>query len=398
MTLPPIICFSHLRWGFVYQRPNHLMARFAREREVYFVEEYVADASVQWMEIRRVNRSLSIVTPHIVPPSSPEAAVRSQRDLVDELMATTRTDDFVAWYYTPMALPFTRHLNPVATIYDCMDELTGFLGCPPELAKLEAELFQRADVVFTGGQSLYEAKRKRHPSVHAFPSSVDRDHFARARGAITEPMDQRDVRRPRIGFFGVIDERMDTALVDGVAQARPDWQIVMVGPVVKIDPAILPRRSNVHFLGSKSYEELPSYLAGWDVALIPFALNDATRFVSPTKTLEYLAAGKPVVSTSIRDVVRPYGEKGLVRVADSIDATIMEIQGALSEPLTDWLNRVDDFLAGTSWDRMWTAMNSLVKAAERKGQHRTSTAANAPASRARARQADADEISVEVPA
>ena len=242
--------------------------------------------------------------------------------LLDDFIETEAIRDYVLWYYTPMALALTRHLSPLAVVYDCMDELSAFQGAPATLREHERELMQRASLVLTGGRSLYEAKRHQHHNIHALPSSVDVAHFARARSIAIDPRDQAGIPHPRLGFFGVIDERLDIALVDGVAAARPDWHLVMIGPVVKIDPASLPRRPNIHYLGSKPYGELPHYLAGWDVALLPFARNEATRFISPTKTPEYMAAGKPVVSTSIQDVVRPYGEQGLVRIADDVPAFV----------------------------------------------------------------------------
>jgi UDP-galactopyranose mutase len=244
-----------------------------------------------------------------------------------------------------------------------MDELSAFKGASPLLRGLESELLSRADLVFTGGQSLYEAKRDRHPRVHAFPSSIDAAHFGRAREMSEEPADQSPIPRPRLGFFGVIDERLDTELLDEVARMRPEWQLVMVGPVVKIDEAALPRRPNIHYLGMKSYEELPAYLAGWDVALLPFARNDSTRFISPTKTPEYLAAGKPVVSTSIRDVVRPYGQEGLVRIADSAEEFVAACEAALREDSGERQSRVDAFLAQNSWDKTWSRMSELINGA-----------------------------------
>jgi UDP-galactopyranose mutase len=241
-----------------------------------------------------------------------------------------------------------------------MDELSAFANAPAALRDLEQELLHRADVVFTGGQSLYEAKRHRHPRVHAFPSSVDGAHFRRARAAQADPADQAGIPRPRVGFFGVVDERMDLALVDGLARLRPEWQQIIIGPVVKIDAACLPRAGNIHYLGMKRYDELPAYLAGWDVAYLPFARNHATRFISPTKTPEYLAAGRPVVSTSIADVVHPYGTSGLVTIADAPAECARALDAALAECGEQWLRRVDDYLSGLSWDRTYAAMNRLV--------------------------------------
>jgi glycosyltransferase involved in cell wall biosynthesis len=269
----------------------------------------------------------------------------------------------VLWYWTPMSLAFTRHLTPTAVVFDCMDELAGFAGAPPALKDMERDLMARADVMFTGGSSLYEAKRAAHRNVHAFPSSVDVPHFARARRITREPADQAAIPHPRIGFFGVIDERMDLALVAGVAERRPDWQLVFLGPTCKIDPASLPAHGNIHYLGMKSYEQLPDYLAGWDVAMLPFAKNDATRFISPTKTPEYLAAGRPVVSTSIRDVVRPYGELGLVHIADDADAFVRAIEAAMREDALVRDKKVEACLAGQSWDTTWSRMDALICAA-----------------------------------
>ena len=269
----------------------------------------------------------------------------------------------ILWYYTPMALEWSRSVPAKATIFDCMDELSAFAHAPASLLSLEQELLHRADVVFTGGHSLFEAKKNRHPNVHAFPSSVDVAHFRQARASQAEPPDQASIAVPRVGFFGVIDERLDLELVAGLARLRPDWHQVLIGPVVKIDPASLPRAHNIHYLGMKGYGELPTYLAGWDVAYLPFARNDATRFISPTKTPEYLAAGRPVVSTSIADVVRPYGERGFVTIADTPEETARALDAAIAASDESWLRRVDDYLSHLSWDRTYAAMNRLVNAA-----------------------------------
>jgi UDP-galactopyranose mutase len=368
-----VLCFSHLRWGFVYQRPNHLMSRCARDRRVFFVEEPVFDAATPHLEVKQVEGGGPfVVVPHLArgPAAGSEA---TQRRLVDDLVGEWHVRDPLLWFYTPMALAWSRHLAPRASavVYDCMDELTLFDGAPPALAERERELFELADVVFTGGPSLYEAKKHRHASVHAFPSSVDTKHFAKAMepdeapSRDAEPDDQACLPRPRVGFFGVIDERMDRGLVGRLAAARPDVQFVFIGPIAKIDPAALPRGRNIHWLGPRPYGSLPLYLRGWDVAMMPFARNAATRFISPTKTLEYLAAGRPIVSTSIRDVVRPYGELGLVRIADTTDAFVAAIDAALAARGTDADARrlavSLSIVAGTSWDTSWARMWALVR-------------------------------------
>jgi len=359
MALPDLVVLSHLRWGFVFQRPQHLMSRFARERRVFFFEEPVFDDGPARLDVAE-SQGVFVATPHLRRGSSASRVLETQRALLDDLVETRRIEAPVLWFYTPMALPFAGHLHARAVIYDCMDELSAFLGAPPELLELERKLLSRADLVFTGGQSLYESKRPLHPAVHAFPSSVDAAHFVQAREGLRDPYDQRALPHPRIGFYGVIDERLDVELVEHVAASRPEWQLVLVGPIAKIDRKKLPRRANIHWIGQRRYEELPAYLAGWNVAMMPFALNEATRFISPTKTLEFLAAGKPVVSTAIRDVVRPYGEKEIVRIAGTHAEFVSAIEAALEEPPEARRARADALVAQTSWERTQSRMAALI--------------------------------------
>jgi glycosyltransferase involved in cell wall biosynthesis len=368
-----LICFSHLRWSFVFQRPQHLLSRCARSRRVFYVEEPVSAEGPPRLEVTQDPHTLvNVVVPHL-PEGLSEAERESlQAQLMVELCAAHRIHEPVGWFYTPMALPLAAGLSLRACVYDCMDELSAFKNAPRELLVREAQLMAVADVVFTGGHALFEAKKQRHPNIHPFPSSVDAAHFGRARQTLPEPPDQAHLPRPRLGFFGVIDERMDIGLLEAVAKSRPDWQLILLGPVVKIDPADLPSLPNIHYLGSKSYADLPSYISSWDVALLPFAKNDATRFISPTKTPEYLAAGKPVVSTSIRDVVRPYAALGLTRIADTPAEFVAACEAALSEPTTKLLRRADPFLAKMSWDTTWRQMESLVERAVSSNSSRTS--------------------------
>ncbi len=357
VQLPDLVCLSHLRWNFVFQRPQHLMTRFAAERRVFFVEEPIFDGGPR-LELTRPSPGIRVAVPHLHPCSRADAVVQ-QRALLDELLTSEAIDRPVVWYYTPMALPFSRHLEASAVVYDCMDELSAFKGAPPDLLVFERELLARADVVFTGGRTLYEAKMNQHPNVYACASSVDVHHFAAARAPLPDPASQASIPHPRLGWFGVIDERMDLELVAELARRRPDWHIVLLGPVVKIDPASIPMLPNVHPLGARPYAELPAYIASWDVAIMPFARNDSTRYISPTKTPEYLAAGRPVVSTSIRDVVTPYGDLGLARIADSAEGFQAAVELALAEDLGELRQRADAFLALMSWDRTFARMKAL---------------------------------------
>ena len=365
-----LICFSHLRWDFVFQRPQHLMTRFARTRRVIVWEEPMlaepGEEAHLWTEVDE-RSGVTRVVARLPWGLDGRGIDETLRRLLDGYLAREQVRRPVLWYYTPMMLGFSRHVPAAAIVYDCMDELANFKHAPPELMGLERELFSKADLVFTGGYSLYETKREQHPNVHPFPSSVDREHFAQARtlANVDEPADQADLPHPRLGFYGVIDERLDLDLVAALADARPDWSIVMVGPVVKIEPEDLPQRSNIRYVGGKSYAELPRYLSGWDVALMPFAINEATRFISPTKTPEYLSGGVPVVSTPIKDVIRHYGDLQAVQVVSDAGSFVAACENALAlrEAGEDWLKPADALLADMSWDRTFGRMDKLIKEA-----------------------------------
>lgn len=359
---PLFLCLSHLRWDFVWQRPQHLLIRTAREFDVVMMEEPVhADEPAPRLDVTSRPHGIRIAVPVLPHGMEPAAAVAAQRRLLDGFLAEEGRRPEILWYYTPMAMAFSGHLEAGLVIYDNMDELSAFRGASPAMLSNEAALFARADAVFTGGMSLYEAKRGRHPNVSAFPSSIDAHHFAAARVPQGDgPADQAGIPHPRIGFFGVADERMDVDLVAGLVRARPDWHFVMIGPVVKIEPASLPRRPNLHWLGPRSYAELPAYLAGWDAGFMPFALNESTRYISPTKTPEFLAAGLPLVSTPIADVISPYGTAGLVEIATGVDAMARAIATVLARPRGPWLEAVDRHLSGCSWDITWAAMREVM--------------------------------------
>jgi glycosyltransferase involved in cell wall biosynthesis len=361
-----LICFSHLRWDFVFQRPQHLLTRLAKKMNIFYVEEPVFNDNPvpHYLQTSKGN-NLTIITPQLPHGLDREDAIELQKKLLNKFIGERVLTDYGFWYYTPMALEFTRGHDPKLTVFDCMDELSAFKFAPESLKTLEKELLQKADIVFTGGHSLYEAKKNQHHNIHAFPSSIDKSHFAKARDL------KNDSPKPavKLGFYGVIDERFDIELILGIAKLRPEWEIKLIGPVVKIDPATLPVMPNIHYLGAKSYSELPKLIAEWDLALIPFLLNESTRFISPTKTPEYLAAGLPVISTSIRDVINPYGKFGLVSIGHNAEEFVAFADMELSRTdRKEWLQKVDFFLGHNSWDetcsRMAEMMNETIKSTD----------------------------------
>lgn len=360
----PLICFSHLRWDFVLQRPQHLMSRFAKERAVFFFEEFIpTDHHLAYLEIHpfegTIVKSVRPRIPHWWNEADRELALGR---LLDDLLAMYGAKRPLLWFYTPTMYGFARHIDASAIVYDCMDELANFKFAPHRMKEMEAALMARADVVFTGGYSLYEAKCQQHDNIHPFPSGVDVNHFHTARKIGSEPDDQRSIPGPKLGYYGVIDERLDLDLIASVAKQRPDMSFVFIGPIAKIAPEDLPQAKNIYYLGQKQYGELPSYVSGWDVALMPFALNGSTQFISPTKTPEYLAAGRPVVSTPIKDVIRHYGNvKGVFVAPDAAHfASACDAALALAKASRVWWRPVDDMLEGSSWDKTFTAMKGLV--------------------------------------
>ncbi|MEO5893608.1 MAG: glycosyltransferase family 1 protein [Ferruginibacter sp.] len=356
-----LVCFSHLHWDFVYQRPQHILSRFTTQYRVFYIQEFSFTDIADGYSIDQSNEQVWIIKPHLRNDHHDNILER-QRKILNELFVAENISSYILWYYTPMSLLFSDHLRPVVTIYDCMDELSAFKFADPNLKDAERALFQKADVVFTGGNSLFEAKKNQHDNVHAFPSSIDKDHFAIARQTLDEYADQLNIPHPRLGFFGVIDERFDIGIIEQAATLKPDWHFILIGPVVKIDPASLPKNNNIHYLGSKTYKELPVYLSGWDIALIPFAINESTKFISPTKTPEYLAAGKPVISTPITDVIYPYGTKELVHIINNaselVEKATLELDNTKNK---EWLKRVDEHLVSNSWDITWFHMYQLIK-------------------------------------
>ncbi|HEY0748099.1 MAG TPA: FAD-dependent oxidoreductase [Steroidobacteraceae bacterium] len=361
-----LIVFSHLRWDFVYQRPQHLMSRLANYYRVFFFEE-----PEQAEGVARLNCSMPVPNVWVCRPGTPldtrgfhDSQLPSLQTLVDDMLAQFDIQDPIVWFYTPMALPLLQRLKPKAIIYDCMDELSAFLNAPRQLLQRESALLKAADAVFTGGRSLYRAKQPRHPHVHCFPSSVEREHFARARDPKLEHPDQVGIAYPKLGFFGVIDERVDVALLSALADAHPEWQIIIVGPVVKIDRNTLPKRENIHYMGQRSYAELPQFLAGWDLCLLPFALNEATRYISPTKTLEYMAADKMIVSTPVTDVAETFG--GIIECATG-EEFIRACERALALPAAERDNRIAAMRAAvekTSWDSTALQMHEIIQGLE----------------------------------
>jgi glycosyltransferase involved in cell wall biosynthesis len=357
-----IVVFSHLRWDFVYQRPQHLLSRLTEHYRILFFEEPEFHEGEPTLRISTPIPNLTVCKPHtpVGKGGFHDEQMPHLRRMVRELIA--KHPDPIVWFYTPMALPLLEEMKSRRVVYDCMDELSAFKNPPPHLVAREEMLLNRADIVFTGGPSLYNAKKDRNPNVHCFPSSVDVNHFRQARDRNIAHPSQGDLSRPRLGFYGVIDERFDADLVGKIAEIHPEWQIVLVGPIVKIDPKTLPQHPNIHYMGQQPYSALPQFLAAWDVCLMPFAMNESTRFISPTKSLEYMAAELPIVSTPVKDVVDLHSD--VVEIASDPVQFIAACERALTmsgEEKRKKIRLMRDKLSRTSWTVTAANMHELLE-------------------------------------
>ena len=347
-----MIVFCHLRWSFVYQRPQHIITRMAKEYKILFVEEPVpfGEGEENTFEMEEINQNL-----HILKPKTKDIA--GIRQVLKSILKSKSFE--IGWFYSASFSPLISNFSFERIVYDCMDELSLFKGAPAELIDQEKFLMSEADIVFTGGKSLYDSKSGKHANVHCFPSSVEREHFGKALSELEIPDDIKHMEKSIVGYFGVIDERINMQLLHKVSTLNPNISFVMIGPVAKIGEEDLPRESNIHYLGMKSYEKLPNYLKAFDIAMMPFALSDATKYISPTKTLEYMAAGKPIISTAIKDVERDYSHCILIiATAEEFSRKIKEI---LQRKEGTYTKEYEDILNKTSWDSTAKAMNDLIK-------------------------------------
>ena len=359
-----IVVFSHLRWSFVWQRPQQFLSRFAETHPVLFVEIAEFDGSGESkVELTNPMEGVTVLNVHLDPKLADKDEVTEiMRDAVREGMVAYGIENPLLWFYNPMDAGWVLGwLENRGIVYDCMDELSQFKGADPRLIQREKGLLDAADVVFTGGIELYEKKSRQNANVHFFGCAVEYDHFAQAQEAGPIPDDLAAIPGPRVGWFGVVDERVDYDLLRDMAAARPDLSFVMVGPAVKVDPATFPQAPNLHWMGGRDYKELPLYCRGYDVCMMCFALNDATEFINPTKALEYLATGKPVVSTAVKDVVRQYEDT--VAIAHSPEEFLEKIDAALAGDQAEMVERGIEKAHAASWENTVGAMQRIIDTA-----------------------------------
>lgn len=347
-----MVVFCHLRWGFVYQRPQHLISRMANNYKILFVEEPIPFETEEENEynLEIINNNLHVLKPKV-------KSIAGIKEILKPLLQNSKIE--IGWFYSPSFSPLLTDFEFETVVYDCMDELSLFKGAPEHLITQEKFLLSEAHLVFTGGKSLFESKNKSHKNVHCFPSSVDRNHFEKAKNNINIPADIKNIQKPVIGYLGVIDERINLDLLHKTALLKPEMAFVMIGPLAKIGEEDLPREENIHYLGMKDYKSLPNYLNAIDIAMMPFALNDATKFISPTKTLEYMAAGKPIVSTAIKDVERDYSH--CIAIVETAEEFAQTIENLWRVHQPDNIEDYEKILEKTSWDNTASEMLKKMK-------------------------------------
>ena len=354
----------------MWQRPQQFLSRLSARHRVLFVEGPVPSDKVKnaTVNLREVSDYPNIVVVQMQMPATrwqDGAWVdKERRRLVQSVLAGplgSNFEDPVQWFYDPMAVTaFAGHLDERALVYDCMDQLSQFKGAPPELVRRERELLAVADVVFAGGPKMWVDKREHNANCFSYGCGVDVNHFGRARQETTEiPADVRNFSGPVLGYFGVVDERIDYDLLAGLADHDPEWNVVIVGPTTKVDPAMFPKRPNLHWLGGRDYSQLPAYAKRFDVCLMPFAINEATEFINPTKALEYMATATPIVSTAIEDVVLQFSE--VVRVAATHKNFIADCAREASRPTKARIQRGLAMARRNTWDSIVTQLEQHVE-------------------------------------
>lgn len=361
-----IIVHSHLRWDFVWQRPQQIFSRLARDHCILFLEDPLWEQPRTELYVTEPCSNVVRVIPAFSTPACPvdeycEKLIPLLREaLRSHALMAGRFEKPIQWFYSPMTAPvMLDKLEAVSIVYDCMDELANFRFAPADIGERERMLLSKANVVFTGGYQLYQSKLPYHSNIHFYGCGVDVAHFGKARQAETQvPAEVANLPRPILGYFGVIDERIDYQLLERLAEALPHASVVMVGPFAKIDEHAIPKYPNIHWLGQRSYAELPSLVKSYDVCLMPFAINDATRYINPTKTLEYMAAGRPIVSTPVPDVVRNFAP--IVEVAETHDDFIAAVDRATSAPDAARVQAGIERASRESWDEIVRSMRRNV--------------------------------------
>lgn len=355
----PIIVHCHLRWDGVWQRPQQFLSRLAKKHPVLFCEgpTLVNEEITPRFEIKEASNAENVLVMQTFFPASKfsdGAWVDSERlRLLKEALAGELSGQFdspVQWFYDPMAVTaYAGNIGERAIVYDCMDQLSQFKFAPPELIQREVTLLEKADVVFCGGRKLREAKSRINSNCHFYGCGVDVEHFGKARLEETPlPEDLQKMSRPVLGYFGVVDERLDYGLIAALADANPKWSVAIIGPVVKVDPASLPTRPNLYWLGRREYQQLPGYTKGFDVCLMPFALNEATEYINPTKACEYMATGTQIVSTAVPDVVSNFSE--VVDVAQNQEEFIEMCKRAVDRPSEKQIQAGLKMAQENTWD------------------------------------------------
>lgn len=338
------------------------MSRLSKKYKILFIEEPDQPGegrSENSFEVKQVSENLTVFTPFLKwdnwKTMCREYIPLLQRHIED-------LENTLFWFYSPFYVHVLQYLTPSLSVYDCMDELAAFKNASPNLPDYECQLLDKTHIVFTGGKSLYEAKKHLHPSVYCFPSSVDCSHFERAMDQETViPEDLASLNKPVVGYYGVIDERIDFSLLQQVSQTLPDVSFVMIGPFAKIERQDAAQAANIYYYGKRVYELLPNYLKGIDVAMMPFVIGPATRYISPTKTLEYLAAGKPIVSTPIHDVVRDYQEVvGIASDAEEFSRRIKDYLQESDEEKAKRLTALRSVMEKTSWEQTVLQMDKII--------------------------------------
>jgi len=364
-----ILFFSSDDWDSGLKTSKyHIAKELAKKHKVIFIESLglrkpqvgkkdfikILQKLNKWIEgVKKVHENLYVYTPLVIPYHA-NKLLRSLNGILLKIqimfiMKRMKTTSPIYWTFLPNTVDILKHKTE-KLVYYCVDNMTAFKGVNQDvIGKMDEKLTSFAKVVFAVSEQIYRRKKILNENTYYVPHGVNYEHFAGVLEAdIGKPAELSHIGFPIIGFYGLISEDwIDFNLLSYIADFHPEWSIVMVGKI-DINRKELPERKNIHYLGPVSYEDLPSYAKFFDIAIIPFNVNELTMYSNPLKVYEYLAMGKPVVSVDIPEISRL---GGMVEIAKTYKEFVRKIEKNLKEKNYAKIRARIEFAKDNSWEK-----------------------------------------------
>lgn len=384
LTGAHIVHFAHGRWNDIWRTRQHIFSRLALKNTVLYVEPKIyalsdvrlGEVSREEWRVPRLQHEADglwvyrhpVWAPHTLRPGLATLTRQLRRLALRRAMARLGMRQPITWVFQPKDAELVGALGERLTVCHVNDEYSAYRYHSPEkrrhIQEQERQLLSRADLVIVTSQALLEAKAYLNPHIALVPNGVDLAAFERVRQAnMPPPEDIAQLPRPLVGYSGHISVRLDLPLLAEIARQHPEWSLPLVGSVYEKgceeelkDLRALP---NVHFLGEKAPQQVPQYIFAFDACLIPYQQGEETRNINSIKLYEYLAAGKPVVTI---DMPSLNGFRHVIRVADSAETFITELEAALQEADPALLEERRRLAAENTWEQRVEQISTIVQA------------------------------------